>query len=165
MRLFLLIAVAGLCPFGFVPVAAAAEDEPLDIESILDSPLEAGDYRRSVRCISTHSYKRVEILDDANVLFSGRGQTWLNQLRNRCFGLKPKMVLVMSMHGSRVCVLDRFHGSGRSGFSMGSQACAFGEFEAIDEVQVEGLRHAIEARRQTKTVQQPAVASEEGESK
>lgn len=119
----------------------AADDAPLDVETILANPLDADAYRTSRHCISTNTYDGVEILDDSTLLFRGRRGIWLNRLARPCRGLRWDSIPTVESHGSRVCEHDRFRGQPRSGFPE-SMTCTLGKFETIDEVQVEGLRAA-----------------------
>ena len=134
-----------------VQPAAAAEEAPLDVETILANPLDAEDYRRGKRCIPARGYRRIEVLDERNLLFVGRKRTWLNRLRGRCLGLREDMVIYLDVQGMRVCQLDDFRARRSGAFGAPTPMCVLGEFEEIDEAQMQGLRDAVAAaQRSTK---------------
>ena len=124
------------------------EDGRIDVETILSTPLDPSEYQEATRCISSRDYRRIEVLDEFNVLFVGRRQTWLNRLRTRCAGLEPDMIIYVSQGSSRVCTHDHFRGAERGGFGIPTPMCVLGDFERIDEGQVEGLRGAIVSERE-----------------
>ena len=124
------------------------EDGRIDVETILSTPLDPSEYQEATRCISSRDYRRIEVLDEFNVLFVGRRQTWLNRLRTRCAGLEPDMIIYVSQSSSRVCTHDHFRGAERGGFGIPTPMCVLGDFERIDEGQVEGLRGAIMSERE-----------------
>ena len=141
---------------GTEPSDAHAERDPpksreegrIDVETILSTPLDPSEYQEATRCISSRDYRRIEVLDEFNVLFVGRRQTWLNRLRTRCAGLEPDMIIYVSQGSSRVCTHDHFRGAERGGFGIPTPMCVLGDFERIDEGQVEGLRGAIVSERE-----------------
>lgn len=122
------------------------DDQALDVETILANPLDEDAYRDSRHCISTSSYQAIEIVDESIVLFHGRKDVWLNRLSGRCRGLRWDMIPSLETHGSRICERDRFRGQSRSGFPD-SLSCTLGKFEKIDAGQVESLRAARGAHR------------------
>lgn len=150
------------------PVVSAAADEPvageesragenggksrregrIDVETILNNPLDPSEYQEAERCISSRDYRRIEVLDEFNILFVGRRRTWLNRLRTRCAGLEQDMIIYVSQRSSRVCTHDHFRGAERGGFGIPTPTCVLGDFERIDEGQVEGLRGAIVSERE-----------------
>ena len=120
----------------------------IDVETILNNPLDPSEYQDAERCISSRDYRRIEVLDEFNILFVGRRATWLNRLRTRCAGLEQDMIIYVSQRSSRVCTLDHFRGAERGGFGIPTPTCVLGDFERIDEGQVEGLRGAIVSERE-----------------
>ena len=137
---------AGVQPAG---AAEAAQEAPLDVETILANPLDAEDYRRGKRCIASRGYRRIEVLDERNLLFVGRKRTWLNRLRGRCPGLREDMVIVMDVHGMRVCQLDDFRARRPGAFGAPTPICVLGEFEEIDEAQMQGLLDSTAAAQRS----------------
>ena len=120
----------------------------IDVETILNNPLDPSEYQEAERCISSRDYRRIEVLDEFNILFVGRRSTWLNRLRTRCAGLQQDMIIYVSQRSSRVCTHDHFRGSESGGFGIPTPTCVLGDFERIDEGQVEGLRGAIVSERE-----------------
>ena len=64
----------------------AGHEGRIDVETILNNPLDPSEYQDAERCISSRDYRRIEVLDEFNILFVGRRKTWLNRLRTRCAG-------------------------------------------------------------------------------
>ena len=128
---------------------APSATEPRDVESILSNPLDDEDYQKRSNCLPLRAIDKVEVLDDTLVVFQGRGKKlWLNQLSNRCLGLREDMLVELRAFGGSICRLDRFVGRPRfSPLGAIHAQCRLGSFETIDELQVEALRLAIEERR------------------
>ncbi len=127
-------------------------EQGMDIETILDNPLADDDYRETRRCLSNRAYRKTEILDDQHVAFYGAGgKIWINQLRRRCYGLRPNLFLRFQLHDNRLCQLDMFTGMHTSGFgNQDTASCLLGKFEAIDEAQLALLKEAFEKERQSR---------------
>ena len=124
-------------------------EESIDLDTILNNPLGESDYREQRMCLPTRSVDDVEVLDDTLVLFeSRRGKLWLNQLATQCYGLDQDMVLRFRVFAGNYCRLDRFRGMPRIGNFAVTADCQLGQFETVEEVQVEALRNAIAERRQ-----------------
>ena len=130
-----------------VPGASSAE-AGIDVETILNNPLDPSEYQEATRCISSRNYRRIDVLDEFNLLFVGRRKTWLNRLRTRCPGLEQDMIIYISQRSSRVCTHDHFRGAERGGFGIPTPTCVLGDFESIDAGQEEGLRDAIVSERE-----------------
>ena len=91
----------------------------------------------------------MEVLDENLVLFHGRtGKLWLNQLGTTCHGLDADMIVQLRSYGGSFCRMDRFRGIPRFGTFAITAECRLGDFEAIDELQVEALKAAISERQQ-----------------
>lgn len=148
------LGAAGAEPAGGAAEAALEAEADLDVQTILANPLGAEDYRKSQRCIPSRSYRSIEVLDEANVLFVGRKRFWLNRLRGRCPGLRQDMTLYLNARGMRVCHLDHFRARQRGGVSALTPMCMLGGFEEIDETQMQGLRDSLAPSRRA-----PAPAS------
>ena len=138
---------------GVSAAEAETDDKPrhegrIDVETILNNPLDPSEYQDAERCISSRDYRRIDVLDEFNILFVGRRATWLNRLRTRCAGLEQDMIIYVSQRSSRVCTHDHFRGAERGGFGIPTPTCVLGDFERIDEGQVEGLRSAIVSERE-----------------
>ena len=124
-------------------------DDALDVDAILNNPLDDEAYRQRKTCLRLRSVDRVEILDDTMVLFHvRRDKAWLNQLSSRCLGLDDDMIPNFRSFGGSVCRLDTLRGMSRGGGPFGVEAhCRLGDFEEIDAVQIEALRAALVERR------------------
>lgn len=125
---------------------ARAQKKQEALEDILNTPLTAEAYGgQGERCLSTHAYRTVEVLDDQHVLFKGSGdKLWLNKLRSRCLGLRPNETLRFQLRNNRVCELDNFqsfdsfmHAAHFSG------NCTLGEFQPVTPEQVEAIEVAF----------------------
>lgn len=129
---------------------AAAREEA--IQDILTKPLAAEDYVESERCLSTHIYRSVEVLDDRNVLFKGPGdRVWINQLRHRCIGLRRNDTLQFELRDNRVCDLDSFQAVDTlfRVWSRTSATCTLGKFQPVTPEQVEAIRAAVREERKS----------------
>ncbi len=126
----------------------SAEGTDLDVETILNNPLNDEAYRDRRSCLRTRAIDRVEVLDDTMVLFHvRRNKAWLNQLSSRCLGLERDMIINLRIFGGSLCRLDTFRGLTRMGGHMPMAHCRLGDFEAIEGPQIEALRTALEERR------------------
>ncbi len=154
MRLFLAL----LCAVALSAVAEEeavqpehAADDALDVESILQNPLTEDDYRERDNCLYRRSIDDVEVLDENLVLFHGRtGKIWLNQLGTTCHGLEADMIVQLHSYGGSFCRMDRFRGIPRFARFAITAECRLGDFESVDELQVEALKAAISERQQAR---------------
>lgn len=124
----------------------AAEDAPLSVEEILAAAPSAEDYGQSTRCLSTHAYVNVDVLDNQTLVFQGRGdRAWLNRLRRPCLGLRRNDALSFELHENRLCSLDTFTGidAFMGSLERGSAICSLGEFEVISREQAAALKEAL----------------------
>lgn len=119
------------------------------LEDILNTPLSSEAYTgEEERCLSTFTYRSVEVLDDQHVLFKGSGdQMWLNKLRSRCVGLRPDETLRFEIRNNRVCDLDSFQSLDRFGFLRASATCTLGKFTPVTPEQVEAIEVAFKESR------------------
>ncbi len=116
------------------------------IEDILSQPLPSEEYAEEVRCLSTHSYRSVEVLDPEHVLFEGTGdRVWVNKLRNRCVGLRRNDTLRFELRDNRVCNLDSFEAvdSFLWFWERTSGTCTLGNFIPVTPEQVAALKAAL----------------------
>lgn len=127
---------------------ASGASQALDIDTILNNPLDDEAYQQRRSCVLLRSIDHVEILNDSLVLFHvRRNKAWLNKLSSRCVGLDSNMIVSLRVHGSSICRLDTFQGRERAS-SFGMEAnCRLGDFEAIDGMQIDALKAALEERR------------------
>lgn len=152
--------VALLAPAVLLAGCAASEAEQQEqrareaakqesIQDILNQPLADEDYSDEERCLSTHTYRSVEVLDDQHVLFKGSGgRVWLNTLRQRCVGLRSDDALRFDLRDNRVCDMDSFQSVDFAGFGTRTSAsCTLGKFAAVTTEQVEAIKAAVQESR------------------
>lgn len=90
---------------------ALAEEQPLDVETILGTAADKEDYVDVAKCIPLHRIRSVEVLDERHVAFRiSRDQFYLVQMKNRCPGLNRGSKVSYETRGSRVCALDSIRG-------------------------------------------------------
>ena len=152
---------AGVVLIAMASQLVYARDSPKDeppketVQQILETPLPEEAYAAPERCLMLHEYDNVRVLTEELVVFVGRrGRYWLNQLHNRCVGLRPDLTLKMTLHNAQVCDLDTFRGLDTTGLSplMGSGNCMFGRFEPISKEQLNLLESALRMRRSSPAV-------------
>ena len=145
-HLFLASTLLALVACAAAPPAENAEVRAEAIEDILTQPLADEEYAEAQRCLATHAYRNVRVLDDQHVLFEGSGdRAWVNRLRNRCVGLRPNVTLRFRLRDNRVCNLDSFEAVdtffGR--WDRTSASCTLGDFMPVTPEQVEAIRAAV----------------------
>ena len=128
---------------------AIAEPAPIDLDEILNNPLSESDYREQKKCLRIRDVDDVEVLDETLVLFHGRrGELWLNQLSSQCYGLEQEMILRFKAYAGTYCRLDPFRGTPYFSRIAITAECRLGDFEPVDDLQVEALRVAVAERQQ-----------------
>jgi hypothetical protein len=149
-HLLIAVALLVLSGYGFAEADEQADAEPdarvNAIDEILSQPMEEDEYAESVRCLPTHSYRSAQVLDEEHVLFVGSGgRAWLNRLRHRCVGLRPKSTLRFNMRENRACELDTFEAIdnffGR--WDRTSGTCSLGKFMPVTPEQIEAIKAAV----------------------
>ena len=149
--------VALLTSLGAV-ACLATESEPADadspspasesaVEGILENPLADGDYREEKSCLWQRQIDSVEIIDENFVIFRGRlrNKMWLNQFTQPCIGLRRDMLITTRARTGSICRFDTLDARPRGASPFGSAVrCYLGTFEAIDEVQAEAMKKAVE---------------------
>jgi hypothetical protein len=149
-RLLLIVALTGVAACAAAPEEEEAPARLEAIDDILSQPLDDEEYAESVRCLATHAYRNVRVLDDQHVLFDGPGErAWLNRLRNRCPGLRSNATLRFRLRENRVCELDTFEAVDTmlGGLDRVSATCSLGSFSPVTPEQVEAIRAAVEEQR------------------
>lgn len=137
------------------PAQTAAEQQQVaeQIETILTQPLGDEEYGGGERCLSTHLYDSVEVLDTRHVLFKGRGERlWVNTLRNACVGLRKRDVLQFDVRGSQICNLDTFTAVSNAlfGWQRTSATCSLGDFSPVTAEQVAMIEAALDTKKKKK---------------
>ena len=157
--------IAALLVFIALPVQALAQgvegSEAEQLEKILSETLDDSEYVDEQRCLRSHEYQKVDILDSGHLIFKGRkGRLWLNTLRNNCSGLRKGLTLQFEMHGRRVCRLDFFKGIlSYADRNTPTAICVLGSFEAVTEEQLALLEEALAKERDNKVVRSTKKAA------
>jgi hypothetical protein len=133
------------------PAQTAAEQQQVaeQIDTILTQPLGEEEYGGGERCLSTHLYDSVQVLDTRHVLFKGRGERlWVNTLRNTCVGLRKRDILQFDVRGSQICNLDTFTAVSNSfGWQRTSATCSLGDFSPVTAEQVAMIEAALDTKK------------------
>ena len=149
-----------LVPLALAACATTAEqqqrevDKQRAIEAILT---EASEFTETERCLSPSQYRDIRILDDRHIVFEGRrGQLWRNTLPMRCPDLDRSSVLRIDRvtGAGSLCRLDSFQVFDwldspwyrRWPWDKGP-SCSLGDFQPVNELQVQALKDAIKASR------------------
>ena len=164
LRVAVVVSIA-IATFGGMGNARAKEPTQESVEEILATPLPDDAYADSQRCLGLHQYRSVDVLSDELIVFEGRRKYWLNQLQNRCVGLRPDLLLKLSLRGSQVCELDTFRGLDSTTVAplFGSGNCFLGRFEPISKEQLDLLRSALRMRKSSPAVDRTEQAEKEAE--
>ena len=152
VRLLLAALTLGGATVVYAGEAPAAQEAPLDIETILLETPTAEDYGEIDSCLYRRKYDHVEMLDDWHMLFEGRNRVWLNRLRGRC-GIRDDAILVIEQYSSSTCRSDRVTGHSRGSPSMIHGSCVLGDFQEIDPQQALALKESIKLAKQTRRQQ------------
>ena len=123
-------------------MTAAAQDDAEEAVSASEAFVEDID-REGERCISVSRLRSTHAVDDRTILFYMRGgETYLNQLRYNCPGLKLRNRISYKVMAGRLCsvdvitVLESFGGGLSPGIS-----CGLGQFYGISEDEARFLRY------------------------
>jgi len=159
---YYLVTVLVLClSSGQIRAQEIEGPESEELEKILTETLDDSEYVEEKRCLSSHEYHKVDILDSGHLVFRGRkDRIWLNILRNNCSGLRKGLTLQFEMHGRRVC---------RMGFLKGIQSfsdrhtptaiCVLGSFEKITEEQLALLEESLAKQKENSVVRSTKKAA------
>ena len=139
-------------------VCLATESEPANgddpskasesaVEAILEKPLADDDYREEKSCLWQRQIDNVEIVDENFVIFHGRlrNQMWLNKFTQPCVGLRRDMLITTRSRSGSICRFDTLDAQQRGAGPFGTAVrCYLGRFEAIDKVQAEAMKKAVD---------------------
>lgn len=139
-------------------VCLAAEPESADAVSpapanestvgeILENPLADDDYRDEQSCLRRREIDSIEIIDESHVVFRGRvkKRVWVNQFSHPCVGLRRDMVVTTRARTGSICRLDAIDARPRAASPFEPAVrCYLGGFVAIDEMQVDAIRRAVD---------------------
>ncbi len=144
------ILAAAACLLCLSPLAAAEEDE---------ATVEEG-----VRCLSSRSIAKTEVLDDQNILFYMRGTAiYLNHLQKPCRRLAKEGRFMYRTTVARLCRSDHITVLTDSGFALSSgPTCKLGTFYAITEDDVKDLIKPLEVEPKTIPPAEPEQPGIEG---
>lgn len=129
------------------PAYGAADEEPLDVEAILNDEPEPEDYVNSERCLRTARIRSVTALDNRHIVFRlSRGERYLMQLLRPCPGIRRNDTIIYeSTGGGSICRNDSVRGT--FGFGPGSRRlgprCPISEFQRITPEQLDLLRESL----------------------
>ena len=136
----------------FWGVVAGCTSQPLpseqvsqEIDEIL-SQRSAEDDAKAQRCLRLGVYDEVEVIDEERLIFRGiGGKVWLNQLRQRCIGMRPNDTVLLELRDGRVCNLDTVSTVDKFLFwGRKSASCSLGNFEPISEEQAKLLEELLQ---------------------
>ncbi len=123
-------------------MTAVAQDDADEAVSASEAFVEDID-REGERCITVSRLRSTHAVDDRTILFYMRGgDTYLNQLRYNCPGLKLRNRISYKVIANRLCsvdvitVLESFGGGLQPGIS-----CGLGQFYGISEDEARFLRY------------------------
>ena len=137
----------------------SSDQEPLDVETILQETPSAEDYVETGRCLHRNDYQHVEVLDDRHILFEGRRGVWLNRLHSRC-AIRKDAILVFELRSNRTCTSDRVTGRTRGSYSMIQGSCVLGDFQEIDPQQALALKESLKLAKKSQRRQSKPPESE-----
>ena len=151
------VVVALMTSLGAV-VCLATESEPADadnpsqdnesaVEGILGNPLADDDYREEKSCLWQRQIDSVEIIDENFVIFHGRlrNKMWLSKFTQPCIGLRRDMLITTRARTGSICRFDTLDARPRGASPFGTAVrCYLGSFEAIDKVQAEAMKKAVD---------------------
>jgi len=135
--------------------------EAEELEKILSETLDDSEYVDEKRCLRSHEYQKVDILDSGHLVFRGRkDKIWLNSLRNNCSGLRKGLILQFQMHGRRVCRMDFFQGlQSFSDRNRPTATCVLGAFEQVTQEQLALLEESLAKQKNNKVVRSTKKAA------
>ena len=123
-------------------------EEELRVKAILDAvSTRYAEDEEARRCLPTQSYRSIEIIDESRLIFWARNGGWLNDLRQRCPGMRPNDILRLDIREGRACALDRVSAIERGVNVLGPKAtCVLGTFKPIPPGQAEAVRALLRGK-------------------
>lgn len=122
--------------------AATAEDGVNEAEGGADDAARE-EAATEVNCIRRASIRSTDIVDDRTIIFNmSQQQFYVNELPNRCFGLRNARTFSYRVTGSQLCNVDTI----RVVRSLGGRpdtgpACGLGMFRPVSKEEVEALKN------------------------
>ena len=145
-------------------VRADADPTP-DVDAILSSSGDTGDYAKTQKCLRSDAIQHTRILNDRYIVFeTSRTERWLVKLDQPCPGLAPHATLEFDTRPSGICewndvrvVRDSGLGSdylggfgypgGGTGLAQRGPPCRLPAFQPVTQAQVDALREALKLGR------------------
>ncbi len=123
---------------GCATTTPRVDETSIEIDRILGAEYDASD-AKSVRCLSTTIYDNIDVIDDRRLLFRGSAKkAWVNNLRNRCPGLREDDTLLFEVRNTQACSMDRVSPIDAS-FNFWTRtgpSCTLGEFQEVSPEQL-----------------------------
>lgn len=126
---------------------ASERRERIDVEvqEILNTALDDDDYGEKKRCIWSHRYDKIEMIDEHRVIFyGGRTRAWLNHWKygDQCGGKLYRQYLIgVEQRSRQVCEHDRiFFIDMNMGMRRVGPKCVLGKFEPITREQADYIK-------------------------
>jgi Family of unknown function (DUF6491) len=132
------LAIPGLL---FVVIAMAGDDSANGSQE--DQASESDEYFQLENCISRSGIRRTEIIDDRTIVFyMSHQKIYLNQLPNRCSGLRSARAFSYRPTGSQLCNVDMI----TVVRTMGGQpnagpSCGLGKFRPVTKEEVAMIKN------------------------
>ncbi len=115
------------------------------LASVLKDMDSGTQYAATRRCLSSHDYDTVEVLDDQHILFKDKpgNDYWLNTLRSKCAGLNRHDTLLFEKSNNQVCNLDTAEVTEHFLFwHRTGPVCTLGKFNQLTESQAALIENA-----------------------
>ena len=141
-----------------------AEEEVVDLATVLSETVTDAEYGGDPeRCLSSHRYRRFEVISDQHILLKGsRGRAWVSELPRRCRGLDKRSIIYTESRTNQICASDMFRVVDRidlGGPPIVETVCVFGKFQPVAPEQVDLIKEALAAKARTKTVRTTSRSS------
>ncbi len=127
--------------FLFAAMAMAGDENPNGSDE--DSGSESDEYFQLENCISRSAIRRTEIIDDRTIIFHmSQQKIYVNQLPNRCSGLRSARTFGYRTTGSQLCNVDTI----KVVRSLGGNpdigpSCGLGKFRPVTKEEVAMIKN------------------------
>jgi len=132
------LAIPGLL---FTVIAMAGDDSANGSQEDQDS--ESDEYFQLENCISRSAIRRTEVIDDRTIVFyMSHQKIYLNQLPNRCSGLRSARTFSYRPTGSQLCNVDTIKVvRTMSGRLNAGPSCGLGKFRPVTKEEVAMIKN------------------------
>lgn len=120
MRLLPLLLLLGGC-------AAVEPDGPTRDQRALAEDLATRTAGEPESCAPARQGQALRIVDERTLVLDEGRTIWVNNLRDRCPGLRPMDQLIVEVHGDRYCRGDTVRGR-QPGTTIPGPICVLGDF-------------------------------------